>query len=163
MLQRISRQKAAEVILAELEKGSTYSLCLDVIRRKWSLSESTFKRYWKDANEAYQESLQAIKKELESNATQKALEGQNEAILTKSQRMVIASDMARGVISSDSQKPIVPTANDILKALTYLSNIEGDFAPIKQDLTSKGNEIQSARVLTKSEIRDLYKSFDDDY
>ena len=53
MAGKISKQKAIELILVELDKGSTYSDCLNLIGPKWSLSTTTFKRYWKEANQTY--------------------------------------------------------------------------------------------------------------
>ena len=53
------------------------------------------------------------------------------AILTKFERMEIASNIARGKAWKVGNEVIIPTANDKLKACDYLSKIDGDYAPTK--------------------------------
>ena len=53
------------------------------------------------------------------------------AILTKFERMEIASNIARGKAWKVGAEVIIPTANDKLKACDYLSKIDGDYAPTK--------------------------------
>lgn len=64
------------------------------------------------------------------------------AILTKLERMKIASDLGRGKAWKVGDEVMIPTANDRLKALDYLSKVDGDYAAIKLDTEIKGaNEI----------------------
>jgi hypothetical protein len=53
------------------------------------------------------------------------------AILTKFQRMEIASNIALGKSWKSGGVLVVPTAGDRTRALDYLSKIDGDYAPTK--------------------------------
>lgn len=52
-------------------------------------------------------------------------------ILTKFERMKIASDIGRGKAWKVGDDVIKPNANDRLKALDYLSKVDGDYAATK--------------------------------
>ena len=58
-------------------------------------------------------------------------ERQKKAILTKFERMEIASNIARGKAWKSGDVMIIPTATDRMKACDYLSKIDGDYAPTK--------------------------------
>lgn len=132
-------------ILIELEKGITFSDCLALNGTKWQLSQRTFARYWKDANEAYKEVLNKRQKELADISTEVEKERLKMAILTKHERMKIASDIGKGKAWKVGDEILIPTSNDRLRALDYLSKIDGDYASIKLE-----NEvIVSKRVTTK--------------
>lgn len=68
------------------------------------------------------------------------------AILTKLERMEIASNIAKGKAWKSGDVIIVPNASDRMKACDYLSKIDGDYAPAK----------------IQTEIRDLRPLFPDD-
>ena len=53
------------------------------------------------------------------------------AILTKFERMEIASNIARGKAWKSGNVMVVPNASDRMKACDYLSKIDGDYAPTK--------------------------------
>ena len=57
------------------------------------------------------------------------------AILTKFERMEIASNIARGKAWKSGDVMIIPTATDRMKACDYLSKIDGDYASTKIDQT----------------------------
>lgn len=63
------------------------------------------------------------------------------AILTKFERMEIASNIARGKAWKVGNEIIIPTASDKLKACDYLSKIEGDYAPSKTELDINTKEL----------------------
>mgnify|MGYP000889087278 CR=1 FL=1 len=157
---KINKRKSIEIILIELEKGITYSECLDVIKRNWTLSESTFKRYWKDANVIYSERQEIIQSELTKESTEAAKERLKKAILTKDERMEIASKIAKGegrkvpVKFNQEGKPIAfevvyPTAGDSLRAIDFMAKVEGDYAPKKLEHDIKEPQMQKVRVIIK--------------
>ena len=121
---KINKQKAIELILSELEKGSTYSECLGVLGGKWGLPKTTFDRYWKEANIKYLSLKEEIEKELMKERVEEEKKRLKSNILTKTQRMQLASDIA---LSKDA------SYSDKLKALDYLSKIEGDYAPVQTE------------------------------
>jgi len=133
-------------ILIELEKGTTYTDCIGVIRSKSKLAESTFANYWNEANERYKEVLNNRQKELNVLSTDIEKERLKSAILTKFERMEIASNIARGKAWKSGNVMIVPSASDRMKACDYLSKIDGDYAPTKTDLTTGGEKINTFNV-----------------
>jgi hypothetical protein len=67
-------------MLIELKKGISYSECLEVIGGKWRLSESTFLRYWNEANTRHQTSQleqQKVINEQSIKGTQKIIDEVN--------------------------------------------------------------------------------------
>ena len=63
------------------------------------------------------------------------------AILTKFERMEIASNIAKGKAWKSGNVMIVPNASDRMKACDYLSKIDGDYAPSKTDVTVNENKV----------------------
>lgn len=141
-----NKENIIQDILIELEKGTTYTDCFVVIGRNWTLSESSFKRYWKDANEAYKEALNKRQAELNALTTDLEKERLKSAILTKFERMEIASNIAKGKAWKSGNVMIVPNASDRMKACDYLSKIDGDYAPTKTDITTGGDKINTFNV-----------------
>lgn len=131
----INKEKAIELIIAEINKGLTYTDTFKVILSNFKLSEPTFATYWKIANSRHSEAQEAIKKELERNSIEMAKEAQNRAILSKYERMEIASKIAKGEAWKVGGSLIIPNGADRMKALDYLSRIDGDFAAAKKDIT----------------------------
>lgn len=137
MEKRPNKQKAIDLILVELQKGSTYSDCLAALGGKWRLPERTFDRYWKEANEAHNKAREAIKEQLRTEVLEAEKERLKKAILTKDERMGIASDIARGKPWEVGSSILSPTAGDRLRALDYLAKVDGDYAPVKQAVSAK--------------------------
>lgn len=165
--QKLNKQKAIELILAELDKGSTYSICMALNGTKWHVAERTFKRYWKEANSIYLERQEQVQKELESKRLKAEEERLKKAILTKDERLEIASSIAMGKARKIGEQILIPSDGDRLRALDYLAKVSGDFAPKKAEIdhTTNGEKIESApaRILTKKEAKELYNSLENDY
>ena len=123
---KLSKDKCIELILEQLALGSTYTHTLDLIRRNWTLSESSFKRYWNIANERYKEAQQAIKSSTEVQTITNELDKLKTLNLTKIDRMRIAESIALNEDGTASNA-------DKLKALDYLAKIESDYAPMKTE------------------------------
>lgn len=140
-MKKISKQKAIELILVELEKGSTFSVCFSVLCSKFQLIERTFNNYWKEANTIYQERQQSILKQVEQDNVELEKERLKRQILSKHERMEIASKIAKGEAWKVQNELIVPSAGDRMRALDYLSKVDGDFAVKKVDVTTGGEKI----------------------
>jgi hypothetical protein len=128
-----NKENIVKDILIELEKGISYNECLALNGTKWQLAVRTFARYWNTANEAYKEALNKRQTELDALTTDLEKERLKSAILTKFQRMEIASSIAMGKSWKSGGVLIVPTAGDRTRALDYLSKIDGDYAPTKTE------------------------------
>lgn len=139
-----NKEKIVQDIIIELEAGSNYSTALALNGTKWQLPKRTFDRYWKMAQEVYSERQQAIQKQLERDSITAAQERLKKAILTKDERMQIASDIARGKAWKVGTDIIAPTGSDRIKALDFLAKIEGDYAASKQDITTQGESLNAS-------------------
>ena len=130
-----NKQQYIDFIVNELRKGNVlYKDVMLVFVSKFELTEQTFVRYWKTANEAHREAQEAIKSTQEVQTITNELDKLKKANLTKVDRILIAESIA---LNEDG------TANnaDKLKALDYLAKIEGDYAPTKVAQTDvEGND-----------------------
>lgn len=120
-------------ILIELEKGTTYTDCIGVIRSKSKLAESTFANYWNEANERYKEVLNKRQKELNALSTDIEKERLKSALLTKHERLLIAQSIAQGKAWKSGDIKVVPSAGDRIRALDFIAKVEGDYAVIKTE------------------------------
>jgi hypothetical protein len=146
-MQKPSKDKAIELIIEQLNLGSTYTHTLSVIRRNWTLSESTFKRYWNTANETYKDAQISIKKATEIQTITNELTKLKTLNLTKIDRMLIAENIAMGKAKRIEGQIILPTPSDQLKALDYLSKIESDYAPTKTAQTDIAGNDAKVKVI----------------
>ena len=128
-----------DFIVTELSKGNVnYKDVFLVFLSKFKLSEPTFVKYWKIANETYQEQRKVINDAKLEDSINLEKESQKTLILDKVARMKIAEDIAIGKAKRVEGTIVMPSSADRLKALDYLSKIEGDYAPTKQDVNIKG-------------------------
>lgn len=135
-----TKQVVIDEIVAEIEQGRERGNLLATIGKKWQLSQRTFDRYWKTANQQHTERQQALKKELEALDTQMALEARKKAILTAEERKEILTKIAKGEIPLN--KPmvvdgqielveVVPDWSDRRAAIAELNKMDGEYAPTK--------------------------------
>ena len=80
------------------------------------------------------------------------------AILTKFERMEIASNIAKGKAWKSGNVMIVPNASDRMKACDYLSKIDGDYAPSKTEIAGT---INTTKDLTPKQAKEYLKDLDD--
>lgn len=138
----ISDEKLKEILIDGINSGAGFILnksnFYEHIRTIHKIEKQRCLRFYdKHYSEAHQE-RNRLKQERGIEQAEQAVKS---AILTKNERMEIASKIAKGEAWTVRGNLIVPTGNDRLKALEYLSKIEGDFAPVKQDVTSDGESI----------------------
>src|SRR5690606_6462128 len=138
----ISDEKVKEILIDGINSGANYILnksnFYEYVRTIHKIERQRCLRLYDKYYPEAQESLNNKKIEI---GIQKQKDAVNKAILTKLERMEIASKIANGVARKIDGNLIVPTDNDRLKALEYLSKIEGDFAPVKQDLSIKSSGV----------------------
>lgn len=137
-------------ILTELTKGATFSETLDTIDVLWSVPETTFKRYWKEANERFNVVSERTQAKIMSMIEDTAEERQRLGILNKMERMKILSEIAKGEIPLKKyivadgviqERDIVADYNDRKAAIAELNKMDGDYAPTKKDITSGGEKL----------------------
>ena len=129
-------------ICDELKSGNiAYKDVYLVFLSKFKCTEPTFVKYWKIAQERYLEYLNKVNKEKDILSVDAEKEAFKSNILTKLQRLEIASNIAQGKERKVNDQIIIPTDGDRIRALDYLAKIEGDYAPNKTDINVKSTEI----------------------
>jgi len=137
-------------MLGEMDFGITYTECMEVNKRKWKLTEGTFVRYWKEASARYLAANESAKKAISEVREDAVKNRASKGILSKEERLEILSNIARGDLSYQMEVPSKfgpqkitawPSFNDRKGAVNEINKMEGDYAPIKKDITSKGEQI----------------------
>lgn len=136
-----NKEQYIDFIVDELSKGNVqYKEVMLAFVSKFELTEQTFVRYWKTANERHREAQQAIKKATEVQSIEGELNKLKTLQLTKLDRMKIAEGIAMGKVKRIEGQILVPSPSDQLKALDYLAKIDGDYAPAKVANTNAAGE-----------------------
>lgn len=131
-----------DFIIEELEKGNVkYNDVMSLFVAKWQLSERQFTRYWNVANEVYSERRSLINEAKLNETINQEKEAVKTLLLSKVDRMRIAEDIALGESFESNGKIITPTPSERMKALEYLSKIDGDFATTKVEQTNTVIEV----------------------
>lgn len=143
---KAAKQNIISDLLIELEKGTERGKALAKIGKKWQLSDRTFDRHWKEAQEQYKIRSQEIQNELLKQSTEAEKERLREAILSKNETMEILTKL----IQSEAEK----TA-DRIAAVKTMADLNGWNAPSKQETTITDNRPPSTVTMpdgTKIEI-----------
>ena len=123
---KAAKQNIISDLLIELEKGTERGKALAKVGKKWQLSNRTFDRHWKVAQEQYKLRSQEIEKELLKQSTEAEKERLKEAILSKNETMEILTK----IIQSDLEK----TADRITASKT-MADLNGWNAPAQLNTT----------------------------
>jgi hypothetical protein len=102
--------------------------------KKWQMPTRTFDRYFKQAKEAYNSNREAINEAKLNTTIETEKEALKTLILDKTKRMQIAEEIAMGKAKRVEGQIVMPSFADRMKALDYLSKIEGDYTAIKQEV-----------------------------
>ena len=131
-----------DFIIEELEKGNVKynDVCL-LFCTKFDLTKQSFNKYWLIAQETYSERRSLINEAKLNEAINKEKEAVKTLLLSKVDRMRIAEDIALGESFESNGKIITPTPSERMKALEYLSKIDGDFATTKVEQTNTVIEV----------------------
>lgn len=126
---KANKEQYVDFIISELENSNIlYKDVCVVFCGKFGLTENSFIKYWKIANESYKDAQQSIKEAKEVQTITNEIDKLKTLNLTKIDRMRIAESIAMNAEMNS-------TPSDQLKALDYLSKIEGDYAATKQDVS----------------------------
>jgi hypothetical protein len=146
-----NREIIINEILAEMDFGITRAEALAMNGEKWQLPTRTFDRQWKEASRRYLAANEREQKAKEVVRVQMAQELVKKAILSKHERMEILTQIARGEIPLTKhivadgmiqEREVVPSWKDRRDAVAELNKMEGDYAPIKKDITSGGEPLK---------------------
>lgn len=145
------KEQTVNEMLLEIEMGITYSECLRINDGLWGLPSSTFDRYWAEASKRYKARLDAIEEATTKAAVSMEIKALKKAILSKHERQEILTQIAKGEIplvkhivcdGVIQEVDVVPAWADRRAAIAELNKMEGDYAPIKKDITSGGEPIK---------------------
>lgn len=146
---KVNKDTYVKFLVELLEQGFDRKAALAKCVKKWQTSVRTFDRWWKAAILCHGEAAKARHDRLLDLATEADKERFEKGILTKHDRMLIASNIAKGIASEKNGEYINPSHADQMKALDYLSKIDGDYAAVKADITSKGEKIEDTRPMVE--------------
>lgn len=162
---KIDKQTAIKSILSDLKKGIDKPDIMRKIAPKCGKSKSTQDRWFAEAEKQYLENqnrLRPIKEKAEEEAVYEATkEAIKTGILSKLERQKILSDIAKGDIPLSKyivcdgiihEREIIPNWADRKAAIAELNKMDGEYAPIKTDITSKGNKLKSEISIIQIEI-----------
>jgi len=133
-----NKKTYTDFIISELNKGNVKynDVCL-LFCTKFDLTKQSFNKYWLIANEDYKQQREAINNaKLEESIAQEK-EAVKSLVLNKVERMRIAEEIAIGKAKKIQGTIVMPSPSDRLRALDYLSKIEGDYAPNKLDISTE--------------------------
>jgi hypothetical protein len=161
-------------ILSEMDFSTKRGDILTIIQDQYGTADRTFDKYYKVAKERFagtqnlvQEARQAqtmkkIALAKEKQLIEMELDGSRDRIMNKLERMEILTQIARADIKLLKEIPgplgttfeinVVPDYNERKAAIAELNKMDGDYAPIKNDLTSKGDKLQSTPATIQVEI-----------
>ena len=143
------KEQTVNEMLLEIEMGISYSECLRVNDGLWGLPSSTFDRYWAEASKRFKARLDAIEEATTKVAVTMEIKALKKAILSKHERQELLSKLATGEIRSWRE---VVTESGVIKLEYYsaaeakqniaeLNKMDGDYAPVKKDITSGGEKL----------------------
>ena len=138
----ISDEKFKEILIDGINSGANYVLnksnFYEYIRTIHKMERQRSLRLY---DKYYQEAQQERNRLKADMGIKKVEQAVNEAILTRNERMEIASNIAKGKAWRVGDQLMIPSASDRLKALEYLSKVDGDFAATKHDIKVEGTGV----------------------
>lgn len=146
-----NKEKIIGDILSELDFGIDRADCLDLIGKKWQTSTRTFDRYWQEALSRFSALNLRTQKAFDELRLEGKKEALKKAILTKHERMEILTQIAKGEIplvkhivcdGVIQEVDVVPAWADRKAAIAELNKMDGEYAPIKKDITSGGEPLK---------------------
>lgn len=139
------KQIVIDYLISEIGKGSNRGKVLGKAGKKWGFSRTTFDRLWKIANDQQKERQQKAKEAADAAYIQASANAAKSAVMSSQERKEILTKIAKGELSTKEANPDksgefvnVPVPIGIferLKAIAELNKMEGDYAPIKNNLT----------------------------
>ena len=142
-----NKQTIIDLLIKEIEQGKERGKLLAIFSKKWQLSQRTFDRYWKVANEQHVVRQQAIKAELDKQDIELAKDARKRAIMTAIQRQELLTQIAKGdvtvkkpVVIAGAVKlvPVEPDHTDRINAMKELNKMDGSYSPDKTEHTFNG-------------------------
>jgi hypothetical protein len=133
------KQIYIDFILEELNKGNVqYKDVCSVFCGKFRLSERSFDKYWKQANEAHRIARESINSAKLEQTIIEEKEAVKRNVLSKLEAMEILTEIAIGKPKRIEGVVVFPSAGERRGAIETMSKIEGWNAPTKQETKIEG-------------------------
>ena len=140
-------------ILDELDnKNVDRAVVLAKFVKKWQVSDRTFDRYWKTANERHTEALRALELERQGLLSESLKDEIQAQILTETEIDLILSKIVTGGIQVEEYikgEPVIRdvSPSDIIAAADKLYKRKGSYAPTKAAITDTEGKDKDIPVL----------------
>ena len=132
-----NKQAYIDFIVSELNKGNVqYKDVMLVFVSKFELTEQTFVRYWKKANESHKQQRELINNAKIDTTIATEKEAVKKAILSKHEALEILTEIAVGKPKKVEGQIVMPSANERRGAIETMAKIEGWEAPKKTENTN---------------------------
>jgi hypothetical protein len=150
-----AKQIIIDGIVKGIEIGKDRGKLLATIGKKWQLSQRTFDRYWKIAQQQHLAKQQTIKEEIAKIDKDAAIEARKKAIMTADERKEYLTQIIKGEIevpyTEVKYNPGIKSFETIqfvelashtarINAIAELNKMEGDYAPTKVAKTNVAGE-----------------------
>jgi hypothetical protein len=139
-----NKQAYIDFIIDELNKGNVkYNDVCMVFCGKFGLTENTFIKYWKQANDKHSEHRQAIEAAKMEQSIEIEKEVVKSQIKSKEQLLIKLNEIIEQKAKRVEGMVIMPTFSDVLKAVDIYNKMMGWNAVIKTDITTNNEPIKS--------------------
>lgn len=165
-----SKQTIIDFLIKEIALGKERGPVLSKTVKKWQMSDRTFDRYWKIANQQHQENQSKIKEAVAEVDVRAAVEARKKEIMTADERKEYLTKLVQGKIkipysekkwNPDTKKfetlkfVELPNHTARISAIAELNKMDGDYAPAKVAQTdSKGDDLPVTDY-SKMSLKDL--------
>jgi hypothetical protein len=149
-----NKQVMITEMIAAMDFGEDRAAVMATLGVKWQLAQRTFDRYWAEARTRFEASMEEEKKAFEGVRLEAKVLAFKSQIMGKLERMEILSQIARGEIpltkpmvvgggmySQIELVPVVPSWQDRKVAIAELNKMDGEYAPIRKDITTGGEQL----------------------
>lgn len=129
-------------MLIELERGVKRAECLAIIGKKWQISDRTFDRYWKKAQEQHKDRQKDTQRVIADTSTTAAVDRLKSAILTKEEALTLLTGIANEATKL-TPTGIASAKSEQISAIKTIAELEGWNEAVKvEDVTKKGTIIK---------------------
>lgn len=147
------KQIIIDSIIKGIELGKDRGKLLSTFVKKWQISQRTFDRHWKTANQQHVAKQAVIKKELAALDTQAALDARKKAIMSAEERKEWLTSVINGTLKVN-RKP-APFA-ERRNALAELNKMDGDYADVAFRIKGdKENPLYTSPNLSDTQFQQL--------
>ena len=131
-MKRPNKQTCIDLIVEEIDKGKRYTDVWESLGNLWEISNPTFNKYWKSANEIHTERREAINEATLNEAINHETERVKRDLLQRDEALEILTEIARNQIMNDKG---YTNDSDRIIAIKQVAKMEGWEAPDKKDIT----------------------------